>query len=196
MNPVRLFALQSARVPPGDMQPGATAAPEIDSSVAAAICHGMPERWYRAAMYKWGGDHGHREWLFIELWMETIAMARRDGWKRSKAPVARCGVKCMPRAIDSMGLLELADYEEMLTKTEGTKEPYIVADIAIREVGQARHWGKPEHWAKKVVALGVSQSTWFRTWDSRVAASRQILEDWASRGHAYANRAQMGRKTV
>lgn len=192
MNPIRIFAMQSTRVPPSDMQPGATKAPTIDAAAAAAICAGMPERWYRAAMYIWGRDESYRQWLFIELWMETIAVAKREGWKTVGKKATRCGNSLTCRAIEGIEPNEHADLEAMVSQTDGVGYPYIIATIAMVELGEARFWGQPAHWMKKAVLLGVGKSAWFETWDSRVAASRQILEDWAGRGFSYAARRQRG----
>lgn len=194
MNPIRLFALQSARVPPFDMQPGATGAPEIDSAIAAAMCAGMPERWYKAAMLKWGGDEAHRQWLFIELWMATMELARRNKWDTKKEPV-RCGSPSLTAlAVAGMDVPELDDYEQMINRTTGVRMAYIIADIAVAEIADPGRWDMPHHWTKKAVALGVGKSAWFDTWSDRVAAARQILDGWAGEGYAYVRRRQRGRK--
>ena len=160
-------------------------------SVAAAICAGMPERWYRAAMYKWGLDSSQRQWLFIELWMATMEMARREGWNTAGKQVCRCG-NALSMKLPEMDPAEEIEFEQMLFRTQDTGYAYIVADLAMREVGDSRFWTLPHHWPKKAVALGSAKSAWFSTWDDRVAASRQIFEDWAGRGYAYAARRQRG----
>lgn len=85
MNPLRVFALMAARVPPfAPMSAGGgTSRPEIDSSHAAALCAGMAPHPFHAGMAR-AGCPTSINWIRYELHMRAMELSQQR-WKHDKA---------------------------------------------------------------------------------------------------------------
>ncbi len=53
-----------------------------NSSEAAALCSGMPEKWFYAALAKWGGLSVAKSILVTLLALEVQKMAASAGWRK------------------------------------------------------------------------------------------------------------------
>jgi len=105
MNPVRLFSLQAQKTASLEAIGGIT---EIDQSTAAAMCAGMPEKWYKAARLKWSADHSNNHWLEIRLMVFASGIAGREKWR------------IIPGRLRSMSRLAIEEmqYPEKLNRQE------------------------------------------------------------------------------
>lgn len=79
-NPIRVMALQTEQTPSIEPAPGG-GIPEIDQMLAAALCAGMPRRWYLAARLKWCLDWSVANELEYMLWVEAAGIAAKEKWR-------------------------------------------------------------------------------------------------------------------
>lgn len=165
MNPIRLFVMLSQKASSGDPLKKGSGQGEMNMETAAALCAGMPEHWYKAAVYKWALDTSVRQWLRIELWRTAMELAQREGWRTGKRDAGDKPI--------TLSLAELA-LDEM-------------EDPAMR--GRATWQGK-ERWQKLSNRLGVSRHAWYKTWQARYQAIYQVLDDWAGNAYLYVAKRQ------
>lgn len=166
-----VLAKLSARVPPMDMQPGATGRPEVDQCDAAAICAGMPEEWYQAALYDCGNDtKARRDWLRIRLWMAAIERARARKWATTGATI------------------------------EGREVTLVLSEIALDEFDDPKmvndaKWGRgaknKSRWEKMAYRIPVkNKMEWYRKWHSKYEDTFSILSGWRDNAHSFIRKAQ------
>ncbi|MBL3529148.1 MAG: hypothetical protein JMN27_15695 [gamma proteobacterium endosymbiont of Lamellibrachia anaximandri] len=81
MNPVHVIAMAAPNSVQFRSAGQSTAIPDITPAIAAGMCAGMPETWYRAACLKWAGDVSGAPALGRELLQYTSELAERENWR-------------------------------------------------------------------------------------------------------------------
>lgn len=100
MNPARLMAMTTAR-PVNMLSVGrATGVADINPSIAAGMCAGMPENCYQALRLKWADDWSQANVLEKKLWMAAVDLAIDEKWRVPKG-------KELLRKLAGMALYEL-----------------------------------------------------------------------------------------
>jgi hypothetical protein len=179
MNPIHVFAKLAARVPPCDMQPGATSSPDIDASIAAALCAGMSAHAYKAALAKFSQDESVSHWLMVELWRVAMERAQRDGWGTAgKKVVSRCGNPVCVGLVSSLTNAALDSFLNAITITHGADYPRVVAEIIVRETYEPGLWAQANAWQWRAAMLGISKSTYFSAWHKRVQSVGAVMDSW------------------
>ena len=82
MRPESLFSMQNPKI--GSLTISNGGITEIDQAIAAGLCSGMPEKWYKAARLKYCLDESVKKWVEIELWSECAGIATREQWRMPK----------------------------------------------------------------------------------------------------------------
>lgn len=164
-NPLRVFAKLAARVPPFATMGGSTGAPEVDAATAAALCAGMPEHWYRAALFKFALDRSAQDWIRIEL-MRAAMEASQQRWMHDK---------------------DWRPWAEHIKAVTGKAASCSLADMVILETVEPARFGSVE---QKTTLLQVSERTWHRRIRPRYNEVAMLLDEWSNNAVRYVWRAQ------
>ncbi|PUB82397.1 MAG: hypothetical protein DBP02_15205 [gamma proteobacterium symbiont of Ctena orbiculata] len=84
MNPIRIFAMNTAsQINPLSVG-RSTATDKMSPALAAGMSAGMPKVWYQAVMLKWALDWSGANDLELRLLMEAAGLAAEHGWEPPK----------------------------------------------------------------------------------------------------------------
>lgn len=155
MNPVRVFAFLSHRVPPSDGQPGSTGEPEMTMADAASLTSGMPPRWLAAGRAKWAFDESLRGWWQIELWRVAMELSQHEGWGTDGGTI---------------------DGEPVMQR---------LGALVTAMIYEPAKWDGEGRWQARAAALQASKAEYFRVWDERISRVMMSFEEDASEAWSY-----------
>ena len=165
LSPSRCFALQNASIPAMDGTPASEPNRTGDSwnaSTAAALCAGMPPRYYLAAKVRFGQSWADCDALGRYLYVEAAGLAHHERW------VVAIGQGTI-RSLSELAVAEFADPARY-----GNDVARVIWFAGCVKLEEHRMW-----------------AVWDRTWKSRYNQMYMILERWSDYASSHVWRKQI-----
>jgi len=161
MNPAKLFALQTTRVPSfGGVSGGV---PAMTPDLAALYCRGMDQRHYLAARLKWGLDREAGRELEKYLWTEAMeVLHKRHKWSIKKYSGKKINSYYRPHMIRDM------------------------ARLAVLEMGETHKLND----TLRAGILDIDKSNYSRKWKAIYSNIWDELNEWTNEAHRHVKKMQ------
>lgn len=180
MDPAGLISRQNAAT--SDMErEGVCSVPGLDGMDAARALAGLPRGPYLLARVLWVLDQSSLSALENQLWGEMCGVASRKGWTKSKSyPVG----KELLRKMAKMAIYETVSPPQCHV-CNGRKEIH-PKNQAVRPCGACSGTGlKAISNRKRADKVGISETSWRRTWSERYAEFLAKQQAWMQLAHEH-----------